>query len=119
MSKQDEQTLAEHVQTFKLIKQKYLVAGTMMQTLSLPEQYKVACQTYEWARGSLAPSNQTVEIDNLMLTVLQVFVLRMCTTALRNITIVNNYQKSLQALVALRQCCSQFFNQSDVIVRQA
>jgi hypothetical protein len=106
MSKQDEQALAEHVKTFKLIKQKNLLACKMMQTLALPEQYKVACQTHEWALHNLARTSQTVEVDNLMLTLLQVFVLRMCTTALRNITIVNNYQKSLQALVALRQCCS-------------
>lgn len=44
MSQQDEKSLAEHIQTFKILKQKYVLLDAMMSTLQLQnDKWKVAC----------------------------------------------------------------------------
>lgn len=49
---------------------------------------------------------------------MQVFVLQMCTVAMKEV-IQAKPDKALKALLACRQCASQFFNPNDLIVKQA
>lgn len=91
MSPTDEATLAQHIQSFKLIKSKYTVASWMMQMMTLEQdQWKFAFASFEWSRYNLPESQQTSDIDNMMKTLMQVFVLKMCTTAYREVVINNN-----------------------------
>lgn len=57
MTPTDEATIAQHIQSFKLIKQKYAVASHMMQTLDLEQdQWKFALASYEWVKFNLPAS---------------------------------------------------------------
>lgn len=54
------------------------------------DAWKMAYAAYEWAKNPAYQSEHTSEIDNLLSTLIQVFILRMCTTAYREIHLNSN-----------------------------
>lgn len=59
------------------------------------ESWKFACGAYDWMKLNLGFSQTTTEIDNLVSTIMQVFVLKTCTIAYRGVTVDNNPQNGL------------------------
>ncbi len=91
MTEQDEKSLKQSVFLFKLIKQKHATMCFVMQNCVLEnDAWKMAYAAYEWAKNPAYQSEFTSEIDNLLSTLIQVFILRMCTTAYSEIHLNSN-----------------------------
>lgn len=89
----------------------------MMQALELDNDcWKDAASSFEWARINMHLKSHTADVEQFMSTVMQVFILRMCTSALKQI-IVGNPNEALKSLNACKQCSNQFFNPNDLIVK--
>jgi hypothetical protein len=54
------------------------------------DAWKNAYAAFEWAKNPTYQSEFTSEIDNLLSTVIQVFILKMCTTAYSEIQLNSN-----------------------------
>lgn len=72
------------------------------------DMWKYAFATLQWLKEVHPDSPATNDVDNFIMELLNVFVLKMCTQAYKEIVVNKNAKSALDALVACRFGCCQF-----------